>query len=89
MAFEGNTMYPPRQFLLWLGFAFVPDDTRDSSRFTLRIDWPMDIYSRTPHSRYLERREFNLDALNDNSRFTFAQIGDMIAYFGVKGGWET
>lgn len=92
-SFDGHSKYPPKAFLRWLGFTTVPAHDFDTVSHTLRVDWP---WSEFPNGQgtvgggeYMyPLASFNFDYLNDTDKFTFAQIGDMIAYFGIVGGWE-
>lgn len=92
-SFGGHTKYPPMEFLRWLGFTTLPRSVSDAGSTKLKIDWPLVSYPLTqgkPGEMRSEFRQhdFNLDFLNDTVRLTFDQIGDLIAYFGVKGAWE-
>lgn len=78
----------PYEFMEWLGISYDPEYS--DQEFDLVIDWPEEMTLRV--SRYSSsdiQAEYSgvwtLAKLND-SGFTFAQIADVIEYFGIRGG---
>jgi hypothetical protein len=89
----------PREFIEWLGFE-VPLG-KGTSEFDLVLDWPEDwtlpshqhIGTDETHrgcvthdgDRYVHDRTTDCSGLNDNLGLTFAQIGQLVNYIGLKG----
>lgn len=73
--------YPPPEFLKWLGLRY------DYQSDDVVIDWPPDLIARPGEFDDGDPMEQHLPGgadLNDNG-FTFAQIADVLGYFGIKG----
>lgn len=78
--YEGCSELPPIQFFEWLGF----ENARMNDNHDLHLDVPTDW--KDLDGQWM-LASCALTTLNDRNRLTFAQIGDLIAYFGLLDGY--
>lgn len=78
---RGFSLLPSKALAKWLGY----DAAERPSEWNPTVDWPDGLRTQGDMERYDADGELESYAeMNDSHQFTFAQIADVWAYFGVK-----